>query len=68
MPTRFITENNMWFEQGDIKELSNKILEYSNFNANHIKLIQKRYIEIYKNNYSKKAIANAYLDVVSLYL
>ncbi|RAJ16981.1 glycosyltransferase family 4 protein [Olleya aquimaris] len=68
MPERFFGEDNLWFDQGDWEGLSIKILEYSNFDAKQIKLIQKRYIEIYNNNHSKKTIAKAYLDAVSLYL
>ncbi len=68
MKERFVEENNMWFNQGDWESLAVKVVEYSNFKLDEIKLIQKRYIEIYKNNHSKKSIAKAYLDAVSLYL
>ena len=68
MMARFDKEDNMWFGQRNWEELSNKITEYSNYDSEEIKLIQKRYIEIYKANHSKKTIAKAYLDTVSLYL
>ena len=68
MPERFSDENNIWFNIDEEDALVNKILEYSKFNPQEVKLIQKRYIEIYKGNYSKKNITKAYLDVVNLYL
>lgn len=68
MRERFINDERIWFKAKDSKMLSERILEYSTYDTQLIKHIQKHYIEIYKTNHSKKTIARAYLETLSLYL
>jgi len=68
MRERFINHERIWFKAKDSKMLSERILEYSTYDIQLIKHIQKHYIEIYKTNHSKKTIARAYLETLSLYL
>ncbi|GAL61486.1 glycosyltransferase family 4 protein [Algibacter lectus] len=68
MRERFNNDKRIWFKAKDSKMLSERILEYSTYDTQEIKLIQKHYIEIYKANHSKETLAKAYLEILSLYL
>ncbi|WP_292944057.1 glycosyltransferase [Olleya sp. UBA1516] len=68
MKERFVNNNRMWFNVKDSQMLSERIIEYSSYSNQEIKQIQNHYIEIYNANHSKKTIAKAYLDTLSLYL
>ena len=73
-PTLLILAAGMGSRYGGLKQVDQlgpsgeTILEYSIYDNQLIKHIQKHYIEIYNANHSKETIAKAYLDTLSLYL
>lgn len=65
MLDRFKDDDRMWFEQDNVPQLTQCILNYAAYDIATIRVIKQRYKARYQANYSKNSISQLYVNAVT---